>query len=60
MEYYYDLFVKYHDEPEERVVERRLNLTEMYVLLNYLLRERKRHFEENTKNNHYPDYIRVE
>lgn len=60
MKYFYDLFVKYHDEPEERVVGRMLSLDEMLILFNFLLRERKRHFEQKTRNNHYPDYIRVE
>ena len=60
MEYYYDLFVKYHDEKEERVVGRMLQHCELMVLVNLLLNERKRHFEYNTINNHYPDYIRIE
>ena len=60
MEYYYDVFVKYNDEKEERVVARRLTSAEMYALFNCLLRERKRHYEYNMPKNHYPEYVRVE
>lgn len=60
MEYYYDVFVKYNDEKEERVVARRLTSAEMYALFNYLLRERKRHYEYNMPKTHYPEYVRVE
>ena len=60
MEYYYDLFVKYEDEAEERIVSRRLTSGEMFALLNYLLRERKRHYENNLPKKHYPEYIRIE
>ena len=60
MENYYDIFVKYEDEKEERLVSRKLTSAEMYALLNYLLRERKRHFEDNIPKKHYPEYIRIE
>ena len=60
MEYYYDIFVKYNDEEKERVIARHLISSEMYVLLNYLLRERKRHYELKTPKTHYPEYIRIE
>lgn len=63
MDYYYDLFVKYHDEDEERQIgHRKLDHTELMVLLNTLLYERKRivYGECKTRTEHYPDYIRVE
>lgn len=60
MEYYYDIFVKYNDEENERVIARRLCSSEMYALLNHLLSERKRHFEYNIPKTHFPEYIRIE
>ena len=60
MKYYYDVFVKYDDEIEERVVARRLTSAEMYVIFNLLLNERKRHYEYNMPKTHYPEYVRVE
>ncbi|MBO7716226.1 MAG: hypothetical protein J6S85_21860 [Methanobrevibacter sp.] len=60
MEYYYDIFVKYNDEKEERVIARELTSGQMYALFNHLLRERKHHYENNLPKTHYPEYIRVE
>ena len=60
MDHYYDVFVKYHDEKEETVVERMLTYSEAIVFVNFLLRERKKHFDGNMKNSHYPDYVRIE
>ena len=60
MENYYDLFVKYNDEKEEKVVLRRVTSDIMYAMLNYLLRERKNHFIYNSPKTHYPEYIRIE
>ena len=60
MEYLYDIYVKYHDEKEERAVGRLLYSGQMFTLLNHLLNERKRHFENKIPETHYPDYVRVE
>ena len=60
MENYYDIFVKYNDEKEEKVVVRAVTSDVMYAMLNYLLRERKNHFNNNTPKTHYPEYIRIE
>ena len=60
MDYYFDLFVLYHDEKEEQVVGRMLSHTELMVLVNHLLYERKRHFESGKPTSHYADYIRIE
>ena len=57
---YYDLFVKYEDEKEERVVLRELTSAELCALVSYLLKERKRHYEDNIPKKHYPEYIRIE
>lgn len=60
MENYYDIFVKYNDEKEERVVLRMATSDIMYAMLNYLLRERKNHYIYKTPKTHYPEYIRIE
>ena len=58
MDYYFDVFVKYLDEENERPIARMLSSAEMYALLNYLLKERKRFV--GGKMRHYPEYIRIE
>ena len=55
----YDLFAKFHDE-EERPIARMLTEQELQIIQDYLLTERKRHFNGYTKTKHYVDYIRVE
>ena len=59
MEDLYDVFVKYKDEKEERVIARCISSAEMWTLTNFLLRERKRHFSDNSPKTHYPEYIRI-
>lgn len=60
MENYYDIFVKYNDEKEERVILRAVTSDIMYAMLNHLLRERKNHFIYKMPKTHYPEYIRIE
>ena len=60
MDYFYDVFVKYNDEEQETVAGRMLTHGEAMTIANFLLRERKRHFDGNMKNRHYPDYVRIE
>lgn len=59
MDYYFDLFAKYHDEQEERVIARMLTHAELMALTNHLLYERKRVIETN-QTRHYVDYVRIE
>ena len=61
MDYYFDLYAKYHDEDKEVVIARMLTHGELMVLVNYLLRERKRNVNAmERKTKHYVDYLRIE
>ena len=61
MDYYFDLFAKYHDNDKEEVIGRMLTHDELMVLVNYLLKERKRNVNAiERKTRHYVDYVRIE
>lgn len=55
----YDLYAKFHEEEQERLIGRFLNEEQLKMLAFFLLSERKRALEEKYFD-HYVDYIRIE
>ena len=60
MKTYYDLFVKWNNEKEERPWKRALTLEEMTNEMKNLLEKRKLHFVNREYYKVYPEYVRAE
>lgn len=60
MKTYYDLFVKWNDEKEERPWKRMLTFEEMTNEMKTLLEKRKLHFVNPKGYKVYPEYVKVE